>query len=148
MIKNLKALLFAATILLVSGVNVNAFAGAPDSSLAQTKNEDRTQSFPPEMKGSWNSFEYTSGGDLFIRKQSGNGSSFSGEISFGNSDYSCWGYHPFKGTVAKDGALTITSNLGGACGVVVIKVPTPGRKWSGTYDAEFPDNGAVELSPT
>ena len=137
--------------MLVSGVNVSAFAGAPDSSLAQTQNEDRILSFPPEMKGSWYSLEYMSdGGRLYIRKLklSGDGSSFSGEISFENSNSSCWGYHPFKGTVAKDGALTITSNLGGACGVVVIEVPTPGRKWSGTYDAEFPDNGAVELSPT
>lgn len=114
------------------------------------RNEDRTLSLPPEMKGGWYSFEGIEGSKmLYIRKQklSGDGSSFSGEISFDDSDESCWGYHPFKGTVAKDGALTITSNLEGLCGVVVIKVPTPGKKWNGTYDAEFPDRGAIELSP-
>ena len=74
--------------------------------------------------------------------------SFTGVISFANSNSSCWGYHPLTGSVTAEGQLIITTDLGGECGKVIVKLSKDGKKWRGSYEAEFPDNGDVTLSPS
>lgn len=107
---------------------------------------------PTKLSGRWNSDVDSSwGGGLYIRnlsKVAGEDASFEGEIKFANSNYSCWGYHPFTGAITAKAQLRITTDLGGECGKVIVKLSKDGKKWRGTYEAEFPDNGDVTLSPS
>ncbi len=113
-----------------------------------TAPDGTTVELAKNMEGSWSSdWDSAWGGSLSLNSQSGSGSSFKGKIEFGSANASCLGEHPFKGSVVERGQLIITTNLGGECGKVIVKISRDGNKWKGTFKAEFPDDGPVILSP-
>lgn len=66
---------------------------------------------------------------------------FTGQIQFGES--SCIQWKPFTGSVSANNTVTIESDLGAPCGKVVVKAKHQGGQLSGSYSAEYPDNGKI-----
>ncbi len=86
------------------------------------------------------------GGGLEILSLSSQGSHFKGKIEFAQSNSSCWGYHPFEGSIDEQGLITINTNLGGECGKVIVTLTKSANRWKGRYTAEYPDEGTVDLT--
>jgi len=96
------------------------------------------------LNGWWRSSVNSSwGGALTVTMTPPANSRFSGTALFYNS--ACPWQTQFDGTIQEDGKITFTVNLGGRCGQVVVELTPHGDGYTGTYRADFPDNGSVTL---
>ena len=97
------------------------------------------------LKGRWTS-EVSSrwSGTLKIAIQANQGSpDFTGQLQFGES--SCIQWKPFVGSISADNTVTIESDLGAPCGKVMVTGKYQGAQLDGSYRAEYPDNGKIQV---
>jgi len=98
-----------------------------------------------DLFGRWKSkVDSRWGGRLNIHIDSNKGAStFKGKLIFSNSG--CPWKAPFDGTISDSSEIELKANPGGKCGKVTIKGTFKDGKLMGTYDAEYPDSGTVQL---
>lgn len=96
------------------------------------------------LNGWWRSSINSSwGGALTVTMTPPANGHFSGTALFYNS--ACPWQAQFDGTIQEDGKRTFAVNLGGTCGQVKVELTPQDNGYTGTYRADFPDNGYVEL---
>ncbi len=97
------------------------------------------------LSGRWTSKVNNSwGGGLNIYIEPNDGSStFKGKLIFSQSG--CPWKAPFDGTVSESGEITLKANPGGKCGKIAINGTFKDGILTGTYEAEYPDNGTISL---
>lgn len=98
-----------------------------------------------ELSGQWKSKVNSSwGGGLNIYIEPNKSSSvFKGKLIFSQSG--CPWKTPFDGTVSESGTITLKANPGGKCGKIAINGTFKDGILTGTYKADYPDNGTISL---
>ena len=98
-----------------------------------------------ELSGRWKSnVDNSWGGGLNIYIEPNEGSSaFKGNLMISQSG--CPWLAPFDGTVSESGEILLKANPGGKCGKIAINSTFKNGVLTGTYEAEFPDNGTIIL---
>ena len=99
-----------------------------------------------ELSGRWKSKVDNSWGgglDIYIEPNEGS-SAFKGKLMFSQSG--CPWKAPFDGTVSESGQIVLKANPGGKCGNVIITGTFKDGLLTGTYEAEYPDNGTISLN--